>query len=122
MTDVETISGSPLGSGDAVRRPERLEQRGLIEALEPDERRRPYRLTSLGATTLRAQLEHMQGFTRTALERLGQAAVTARSDGIAERRRTTWRRSHGRSSRRCPGPRCGLVARAWDRRGCRGGS
>ena len=41
----------------------RLEARGLIEALEPEERRRPYRLTGLGATALRAQLEQMRGFT-----------------------------------------------------------
>ncbi len=72
MTDVEAISGSPLGPGTLYGALSRLERRGLIEALEPEERRRPYRLTSLGATTLRTQLEHMQGFTRTALERLGQ--------------------------------------------------
>ncbi len=73
MADVEGISGSPLGPGTLYGALSRLERRGLIEALEPEERRRPYRLTSLGATTLRTQLEHMQGFTRTALERLRQA-------------------------------------------------
>jgi DNA-binding PadR family transcriptional regulator len=73
MADVEGISGSPLGPGTLYGALSRLERRGLIEALEPEERRRPYRLTALGATTLRAQLEHMQGFTRTALERLRQA-------------------------------------------------
>jgi DNA-binding PadR family transcriptional regulator len=73
MTDVEEISGSPLGPGTLYGALARLERRGLIEALEPAERRRPYRLTDLGATTLRTQLEHMQGFTRTALERLRQA-------------------------------------------------
>ena len=67
------ISGSPLGPGTLYGALSRLERRGLIEALEPEERRRPYRLTTLGATTLRTQLEHMQGFTRTALERLRQA-------------------------------------------------
>ena len=72
MTDVEATSGSPLGPGTLYGALSRLERRGLIEALEPEERRRPYRLTSLGATTLRTQLEQMQGFTRTALERLGQ--------------------------------------------------
>ena len=73
MADVEGISGSPLGPGTLYGALSRLERRGLIEALEPEERRRPYRLTTLGATTLRTQLEHMQGFTRTALERLRQA-------------------------------------------------
>ena len=48
----------------------RLEARGLIEALPPEDRRRPYRLTGLGATTLKAQLEGLQGFARTGLRRL----------------------------------------------------
>jgi DNA-binding PadR family transcriptional regulator len=72
MTDVEAISGSPLGPGTLYGALARLEERGLIEALEPEHRRRPYRLTRLGRSTLRAQLESMQGFTRTALERLGR--------------------------------------------------
>jgi DNA-binding PadR family transcriptional regulator len=70
MTDVEAISGSPLGPGTLYAALARLEHRGLIEALEPVERRRPYRLTALGASTLRGQLERIQGFTRTALERM----------------------------------------------------
>ena len=70
MTDVEQISGSPLGPGTLYAALARLEARGLIEALEPEDRRRPYRLTGTGATTLRAQLEQMRGFARTGLERL----------------------------------------------------
>ena len=73
MTDVEAISGSPLGPGTLYAALARLETRGLIEALEPVDRRRPYRLTGAGATTLQAQLEQMRGFARTALERLGEA-------------------------------------------------
>ena len=72
MADVESISGAPLGPGTLYGALARLESRGLIEALEPEERRRPYRLTAVGATALRAQLEQMRGFTRAALERLGQ--------------------------------------------------
>lgn len=70
MTDVEEISGSPLGPGTLYAALARLERRGLIEALAPEERRRPYRITGLGATTLRAQLEQMSGFARTAMRRL----------------------------------------------------
>jgi DNA-binding PadR family transcriptional regulator len=70
MTDVEEISGSPMGPGTLYGALARLERRGLIEALEPEERRRPYRLTGLGATTLQAQLESLQGFVRTGLQRL----------------------------------------------------
>ena len=74
MTDVEEISGVPLGPGTLYGALARLERRGLIEALEPEDRRRPYRLTGLGATTLKAQLDGLSGFARTGLERLRGSA------------------------------------------------
>jgi DNA-binding PadR family transcriptional regulator len=70
MTDVAEISGSPLGPGTLYGALARLERRGLIEALEPEDRRRPYRLTALGATTVAAQLEHLDEFVQTGLARL----------------------------------------------------
>ena len=70
MTDVEGISGSPMGPGTLYGALARLERRGLIEALEPVERRRPYRLTGLGEQTVRAQLERLAGLTRAGLGRL----------------------------------------------------
>ena len=66
MVDVEEISGSAMGPGTLYGALARLERRGL----EPDDRRRPYRLTGLGETTVRAQLDHLGGFVRTGLERL----------------------------------------------------
>jgi DNA-binding PadR family transcriptional regulator len=71
MADVEEMSGSPLGPGTLYGALARLEKRGLIEALEPENRRRPYRLTGLGATTVSALLAHLEGFVRTGLKRLG---------------------------------------------------
>jgi DNA-binding PadR family transcriptional regulator len=73
MVDVEGVSGTPLGPGTLYSALARLEERGLIEALPQEDRRRPYRLTALGAATLETQLERMQGFTRTALQRLRRA-------------------------------------------------
>jgi DNA-binding PadR family transcriptional regulator len=70
MTDVQSISGSAMGPGTLYGALARLERRGLIEALEPVERRRPYRLTALGETTVRAQLHLLAGFTKTGLARL----------------------------------------------------
>ena len=70
MEDVEAISGRSIGPGTLYAALARLESRGLIEALPPDDRRRPYKLTGLGATTLKAQLEGLQGFARTGLRRL----------------------------------------------------
>lgn len=74
MTDVEAISGSPMGPGTLYGALARLERRGLIEALEPEERRRPYRLTALGATTVQAQLDSLRAFATTGLERLRERA------------------------------------------------
>jgi DNA-binding PadR family transcriptional regulator len=73
MTDVEAITGEPLGPGTLYGALARLEKRGMIEALEPVDRRRPYRITGLGATTLKTQLEGLAGFTRLGLRRLGGA-------------------------------------------------
>jgi DNA-binding PadR family transcriptional regulator len=70
MTDLEALTGSPMGPGTLYGALARLERRGLIEALEAVDRRRPYRLTGLGAATVRAQLERLEGFARTGLERL----------------------------------------------------
>jgi len=74
MTDVETISGVPMGPGTLYGALARLERRGLIEALEPEERRRPYRLTALGATTLQAQLLQLNSGSVLELDRkVGEA-------------------------------------------------
>ncbi len=70
MTDVEAITGSPMGPGTLYGALARLERRGLIAALDPVERRRPYRLTGLGEATVRSQLERIQGFAATGLDRL----------------------------------------------------
>jgi DNA-binding PadR family transcriptional regulator len=70
MSDVEEISGSPMGPGTLYGALARLERRGLIESLEPEDRRRPYRLTGLGASTVRAQLDSLGGFVQTGLARL----------------------------------------------------
>lgn len=73
MEDVASISRQRMGPGTLYGALARLERRGLIEALEPIDRRRPYRLTGLGATTLQAQLEALGGFVRTGLTRLASA-------------------------------------------------
>jgi DNA-binding PadR family transcriptional regulator len=71
MADAETVSGLRLGPGTLYATLSRLEERGLIEALEPEDRRRPYRLTRAGATALRAQLAGMASVIRTGHARLG---------------------------------------------------
>lgn len=48
----------------------RLEQRGFVEALPAQERRRPYRLTEAGAAVLHTQLQSMERFATAGLGRL----------------------------------------------------
>jgi DNA-binding PadR family transcriptional regulator len=74
MTDVEATTGSPMRPGTLYGALARLERRGLIEALEPEDRRRPYRLTALGATTLQVQLDHLRAFAQSGLARLGRVS------------------------------------------------
>jgi DNA-binding PadR family transcriptional regulator len=73
MTDVGAATGRPLGPGTLYAALARLEEQGLVEALEPVERRRPYRLTPLGATVLRAQLQELADLAALGLRRLGEA-------------------------------------------------
>jgi DNA-binding PadR family transcriptional regulator len=73
LTDVEAGTGRPMGPGTLYGALARLEERGLVEALAPVDRRRPYRLTGLGATVLTEQLQQLQAFARLGLRRLGQA-------------------------------------------------
>ena len=76
MLDVETLSGSPIGPGTLYGALARLERRGLIESLEPEARRRPYRLTTRGAEVLREQLVHLGEVARVGLRRLGTGEPT----------------------------------------------
>ena len=74
MTDVEAGTGRPMGPGTLYAALARLEERGLIEALAPVDRRRPYRLTGVGARVLGEQLHGLAAFAETGLRRLGGAA------------------------------------------------
>ncbi len=75
MTDVQAFSKTPLGPGTLYAVLSRLERAGLIEPMAADERRRPYRITAMGRSALRAQLDQMDRFVA-----LGRVRV-ARADG-----------------------------------------
>jgi DNA-binding PadR family transcriptional regulator len=68
--DVKEIAGVNLGPGTLYGALARLEQRGLIEPLASDDRRRPYRLTGAGADSLRAQLTEQERVAQIGLRRL----------------------------------------------------
>jgi DNA-binding PadR family transcriptional regulator len=74
MTDVEAGTGRPMGPGTLYAALARLEERGLVEPLTPVDRRRPYRLTGLGATVLQEQLTDLSAFAALGLQRLAERA------------------------------------------------
>lgn len=59
MKDVERFSGVHLGPGTLYKALARLEDLGLVEALSPDDRRRPYALTGRGREALSMSVEHL---------------------------------------------------------------
>ncbi len=75
--DVGEIAATELGPGTLYGALSRLEERGLIEALPKDGRRRPYKLTGAGATVLRRRLESLATISRTGLGRLRAAGARA---------------------------------------------
>jgi DNA-binding PadR family transcriptional regulator len=68
--DVDLVSGIRLGPGTLYGAIARLEDRGLIEPLPSDDRRRPYRLTGAGAAVLRAHLDTLARVTAAGSRRL----------------------------------------------------
>jgi DNA-binding PadR family transcriptional regulator len=68
--DVAEFAGVRLAPGTLYEALARLESQGMIEALEAEDRRRPYRLTAAGAAALRAHLAAQRRATDTGLRRL----------------------------------------------------
>jgi DNA-binding PadR family transcriptional regulator len=70
VKDVEEFAGVHLPPGTLYQVLARLESRGLIVALEADERRRPYRLTARGAVVLSEYISAQQRILKTGQARL----------------------------------------------------
>src|SRR5947207_6054708 len=70
IKDIEEIAGTTLGPGTLYGALSRLVQRGLVEALPAQDRRRPYRITPAGAEAARAYLRHVQQVAAVGLKRL----------------------------------------------------
>ncbi len=75
--DIETFAGVRLAPGTLYEALSRLEGQGLIEALASQDRRRPYRLTAMGATALRAHLAAQRRVADVGLRRLSGSWGTA---------------------------------------------
>jgi len=71
--DIEQVSGVRFGPGTLYGAITRLEGRGLIQRLDSEDRRNPYRLTALGAKALKARLASLQAIARVGQRRLASA-------------------------------------------------
>jgi len=71
IKDIEAMSGTSFGPGTLYGVLARLEEEGLVEPLPEEDRRRPYRITGLGARVLRERLEVTVKVANLGLERLG---------------------------------------------------
>jgi DNA-binding PadR family transcriptional regulator len=71
MQDIESFADTRLGPGSLYGALERLADDGLVVALPPDDRRRPYRMTGLGAEVLEQELRAKAELARIGLRRLG---------------------------------------------------
>lgn len=73
IEDVAAISGVKLGPGTLYGAIARLEADGMIRALDSDDRRRPYEITTRGRRHLEAEIGGMKGLVATGLRRLKRA-------------------------------------------------
>jgi DNA-binding PadR family transcriptional regulator len=68
--DIAAFANVRFGPGSLYGAIARLESRGLIEALEAEDRRNPYQLTAVGEKSLRARLASMQAVAKVGQRRL----------------------------------------------------
>ena len=78
MQDVEAGTGRPMGAGTLYAALARLEDEGFVEPLAPVDRRRPYRLTAIGASMLAEQLRGLSEFAQQGLRQLARARTMRR--------------------------------------------
>jgi DNA-binding PadR family transcriptional regulator len=69
--DIEAFAGVSLGPGALYGAITRLEERGLIEPLQSEDRRRPYRITSAGSAALADIVTDMRRISDVGASRLG---------------------------------------------------
>lgn len=71
--DIRRFADVRLGAGTLYGAITRLEQRGWIESVQSQDRRRPYRLTTAGRVYLEEQLGSLSKVLRVATRRLERA-------------------------------------------------
>ena len=76
--DIEQFAGVTLGPGALYGAITRLEERGLIEALPAEDRRRPYRITAAGSAALSAAVAEMRRLADVGAQRLARSGTRRR--------------------------------------------
>ena len=71
--DIAAFADVRFGPGTLYGAIARLESRGLIQALDAEDRRNPYQLTAVGEKALRVRLASIQTVTRVAQRRLASS-------------------------------------------------
>ena len=72
MQEIEHETGRPMGAGTLYAALNRLEEAGFVEPVPRVDRRRPYRLTAVGASMLAEQLRGLSAFAQQGLRQLGE--------------------------------------------------
>jgi DNA-binding PadR family transcriptional regulator len=73
LLDIDAFAGVRLGPGTLYGAITRLEERGLIEPLDADDRRRPYRITAAGSIALSDSLAGLRRIVEAGTTRLAAA-------------------------------------------------
>ena len=76
--DIARFAGVTLGPGALYGALTRLEERGLIEALPSEDRRRPYRITAAGSSALSEAVAEMRRLADVGTQRLARSATARR--------------------------------------------
>ncbi|HEX2221960.1 MAG TPA: PadR family transcriptional regulator [Candidatus Limnocylindria bacterium] len=78
LLDIESFTGRRLGPGTLYGALSRLDAEGLIEPIEAEGRRRPYRLTASGRTELHRRITRLAETVRVGRRRLAPGGRLAR--------------------------------------------
>jgi DNA-binding PadR family transcriptional regulator len=73
MEDIERFAGVLLGAGTLYGAITRMEEQGWIARVDSEDRRKPYRITGLGARHLEEQMAALSRVVKTAQRRLKHA-------------------------------------------------
>ncbi len=83
LQDIDAFAGVRLGPGTLYGAIARLEERGLIEALAPSGRTRPYALTHDGRSSLEQTLAELARIVDVGSKRLRRPGAIASAAGAA---------------------------------------